>query len=143
MQFKRKRQLLISALFVVWLAYLLRITVFRDGCFSHGLFSGSVEWIPFVYLAKLLRIRYWRYFSYLFFGNLIWFLPVGIFVRLRGGKLRHAFLCGAALSVGIELMQYVLGSGVSEVEDVILNSTGAMIGFLLCPRRRSGCVKHS
>ena len=67
-----KRGGLVLSLFVIWLAALFRITVLRDGCFSHGLCSGRVEWIPFLYLAKLLRIGYYRYFCYLFFGNLIW-----------------------------------------------------------------------
>ena len=32
---------------LLWLAVLLRITVLREGCFSHGLFSGRVEWDAF------------------------------------------------------------------------------------------------
>ena len=132
---------LLPSLFALWLIVLLRITVFRDGCFRHGLFSGRVEWIPFVYLAKLIEVGYWRYFTYLFVGNLIWFVPAGIYVRLHdvrraaeGAPRRHG-LCRAAalgfcLSLGIELAQFVLGSGVTEVEDLILNTIGAVLGWL-------------
>ncbi len=137
---------LLPSLFALWLTVLLRITVFRPGCLTHGLFSGRVEWVPFVYLATLIRVGNWRYFAYLFVGNLIWFVPAGIFVRLHDARRRgknaagptgrsrngpcRAAAFGFALSLGIELSQFVLGSGVTEVEDLILNTTGAVLGWL-------------
>ena len=130
-----KRGGLVLSLFVIWLAALFRITVFRDGCFSHGLCSGRVEWVPFLYLAKLLRIGYYRYFCYLFFGNLIWFVPAALLCLLGVSRLR-AICFAFALSVLIETLQYLLGSGVTEVEDVILNTLGAALGTLLIPRKK-------
>lgn len=124
-----KNPRLLRLLALAWLAVLLRITVFRDGCFSHGLFSGRVEWDAFAYYAKLARVGYWRYFLYLFVGNLIWFAPAGVLVRLRGGKLRQAALAGCCLSLFVETCQYVLGSGVSELDDLILNTAGALLGY--------------
>ena len=126
---------------LVWLIVLFRITVFRNGCFSHGLFSGRVELDAFAFYVKLARIGYWRYFLYLFVGNLIWFVPAGILVRLRGGKLWQAALAGLLLSFFIETTQFLLGSGVSELDDLILNSCGALLGyfgtalFLRIPRK--------
>ena len=121
---------LITFLAIIWLAALFRITVFRPGCFANGLFSGRIEWDAFAYYAKLARIGYWRYFTYLFVGNLLWFAPAGILTRLRGGKLRQAALAGLALSLLIETAQFVLGSGVSELDDLVLNSLGAVLGWL-------------
>ena len=74
------KKTVIQVLAVLWLAALLRLTVFRDGCFSHGLFSGRMEWDAFAYYAKLARVGNWRYFTYLFVGNLVWFAPVGVLV---------------------------------------------------------------
>ena len=116
---------------LLWLAVLLRITVFRNGCFSNGLFSGRIEWDAFAYYAELARRGNWRYFTYLFVGNLIWFAPAGVLVRLRGGKLWQAALAGLGLSLFVETMQFVLGSGVSELDDLILNTLGAVLGFAL------------
>ena len=127
----RLRRWLPWLFFWLYLAVLLRITVFRNGCFSHGLCSGRCEWIPFVYLMKLLFVGNWRYFSYLFFGNLLWFAPLGFFLRQRGRKLAGTVLLGMGLSVLIEAAQFLLGSGVTEVEDVILNTCGAAAGFAL------------
>lgn len=114
---------------VIWLAVLLRLTVFRDGCFSHGLFSGQIELKAFAFYARLLRVHNYRYFAYLFIGNLVWFAPAGFLVRLRNGRLIHALLSGFLLSFAVEAGQYVLGSGVSELDDLILNTLGALLGY--------------
>ena len=123
-----KKILAIAAL--IWLAVLLRITVFRNGCFSNGLFSGWIEWKAFAYYLELVRKGNWGYFIYLFFGNLIWFVPVGVLIRLWGGELWKAVLAGFLLSLSIEIAQFVLGSGVSELDDLILNTLGALLGYL-------------
>lgn len=147
----------------IWLAVLLRLTVFRDDCFSNGLFSGRIEWDAFAYYAKLVRVGYWRYFTYLFVGNLVWFMPVGALIRIReaqrangwqiagaagagdadgrvpslrhrspriqGGCLWKAALWGFLLSLFVETGQFVLGSGISELDDLILNTVGAVLGY--------------
>ena len=115
---------------LLWIAVLLQITVFRNGCFSNGFFSGQVEWNTFAYYMKLVRIGNWRYFSYLFFGNLIWFVPAGILTKLKGGQLWQAVLMGFLLSLSIETAQFVVGSGISELDDLILNTLGALLGYL-------------
>ena len=120
---------LVAAAALVWLAVLLRITVFRNGCFSHGLLSGRLEWDAFAYYAELAQRGNWRYFTYLFVGNLIWFAPAGLLVRLREGRLWQAALAGFLLSLAVETGQFVLGSGVSELDDLILNTAGALLGF--------------
>lgn len=138
-----KKIWLLRMLTALWLAVLLRITVFRNGCFSHGLLSGRVELDAFAYYAELARRGSWRYFCYLFVGNLLWFAPAGVLVRLRGGKLWQAALAGLGLSLLVETLQFVLGSGVSELDDLILNTAGALLGYaaalaLLSVFRRRG-----
>lgn len=113
----------------VWLAVLLRLTVFRDGCFSHGLFTGEIELNAFAFYAQLIRRRSWSYFIYLFGGNIAWFAPAGFLTRLFGGRLPHALAAGFALSLAVEAGQFILGSGVSELDDLILNTLGAVLGY--------------
>ncbi len=125
------KRIIKGILIAAWFAVLFRITVFRPGCFSHGLFSGRLEWDAFAYYAELAARGNWRYFTYLFVGNLLWFLPAGVLVRLRGGKLPQAALAGFLLSLCVETGQFVLGSGVSELDDLILNTLGAVLGCAL------------
>ena len=42
-----------------------------------------------------------------------------------------ALLAGAGLSAAIELMQYLLMTGVTDVDDVLMNVLGALTGWLL------------
>ena len=121
---------LLAFMTILWLAVLFRLTVFRNGCFSNGFFSGRVEWDAFANYLRLARSGNWWNFSYLFFGNLIWFFPVGILIKLRGGRLRRAVLAGFLLSLGSETAQFALGSGISELDDLILNTLGGLLGYL-------------
>ena len=132
-----RKQTVKRILIVIWLAVLFRITVFRDHCFSHGFFSGRIEWDAFAYYLKLAKVGNWRYFAYLFVGNLIWFAPAGVLTRLRGGSLWQAALSGFLLSLVVETGQFLLGSGVSELDDLILNTMGACLGYCLCGLARS------
>ena len=134
-----------TAAAVIWLAVLLRITVFRNGCFGHGLFSGRVEWDAFSFYLELIRAGDWKYFCYLFIGNLVWFAPAGFLVRLYGGRLWMAILAGFCLSLAVEAGQFILGSGVSELDDLILNTLGAVMGYAfgcLTLRRRYPIEKN-
>ena len=119
------------ALFTVYLLILFRITVFRSGWYDHALCSGTVLWVPFQTIFTYLTNGYVRLFLWLFIGNIIWFIPFGAYLRLRGLPFWKTVLLTAALSVLIETLQFVFGSGCTETEDVILNTTGGAIGFAL------------
>jgi len=45
--------------------------------------------------------------------------------------LYQTVLCGFFLSFVIEFLQFMLGTGVSELDDLILNTVGALIGFII------------
>jgi glycopeptide antibiotics resistance protein len=126
---KKAKNTALWVLFILYLLLLLRITVFRSSFGSYPLFShGQILWVPFVSLWKIYQNSV-SYFLYLFLGNLIWFVPFGILYPLLTGKgARTIFYC-FLLSLLIETLQYVFGTGVSEVEDLILNTLGGAIGY--------------
>lgn len=74
-----------------------------------------------------------------FIGNIIMFIPVGILLPLlfkRAKKFLWALLFGFLFTLCIESLQFVLHVvGMSfrefDVDDLILNTFGAMIGFIL------------
>lgn len=114
--------------FWAYLFVLFRITVFRAGWFANGLFSGTVVWVPFQTIFSYLTKGEIPYFVYLFVGNILWFVPFGMYLRLRGLPIWKAILLTAALSTLIELLQFVFGTGCTELEDVLLNTAGGAIG---------------
>ncbi len=128
-----------AVFFVFYLLILLRITVFRSGFGTHPLFlDGTVSVSLFAGYVPLVKGGHWFLFFYLFLGNIIWFVPFGLYLAYAGwpGSLRGILLCGFLLSFFIESMQYVFGTGVSDLDDLVLNSLGAWSGALTGMRLR-------
>ena len=116
-------------IFIIYLAVVLRITVFRSGFDVANAFSGGeINIVPIVDLIKVFLADK-RAFVYLFFGNIIWFVPFGFLLKklTRMTAVKIIFL-GFLLSLFIEVMQFVFGTGVSEIDDLLLNTFGAAVG---------------
>lgn len=74
--------------------------------------------------------------------NIIMFIPFGVLTPALLRPLRHAplcVLCGFSFSVLLELMQLVTERGHCQIDDVVTNTLGTLIGwalFSLIYRRR-------
>lgn len=67
--------------------------------------------------------------------NIAMFIPLGVFLPLAARSLRRWYrmlLMGAGISLGIELLQYILGRGQADIDDLICNTLGAMLGYCCC-----------
>ena len=66
-------------------------------------------------------------------GNVVLFVPLGFLLPAALRSLRRAWptlLVAAALSVLIETTQAILPEHATDIDDVILNTTGAALGYL-------------
>jgi glycopeptide antibiotics resistance protein len=73
-----------------------------------------------------------REFAVNFLGNIVAFMPIGLIpplARPRSTSARHAGLFCLSLSATIELVQYVSGRRVADVDDLILNTLGGLLGY--------------
>lgn len=123
-----KKRIIIDILFVVYILVLLSITVLRSGIGSQELFSGKINIIPFIDLIDTFK-KSPTSFIYLFLGNIIWFVPIGFYLRkMKDCKIITTVAIGFCLSFFIEIMQYIFGTGMSEIDDLILNTIGVLIG---------------
>ena len=82
---------------------------------------------------EILRVKHggpWLRFVLL--GNIAIFAPVGFCLGLlwRGKRWYHALLLGIVGSSMIELIQVFVGR-VSDVDDIMLNTVGTVLGFAL------------
>lgn len=64
-------------------------------------------------------------------GNIVLLIPVGLLVPLvyRNIAWKGAFLVAVAYGLVIEGVQVVLRTGIFDVDDVILNGFGVMVGY--------------
>lgn len=63
--------------------------------------------------------------------NIALFLPIGFLfpVLLRRYSWLWTLLAGTCLSVFIEILQYITVKGVCDINDVLLNSVGTLVGY--------------
>ncbi len=80
-------------------------------------------------------------------GNVIIFIPFGFFMPMAS-KYRSflsTFACGFLLSLGVEIFQLVTKIGSFDVDDLLLNTIGACIGYfgfsICCLIRRKNVAK--
>lgn len=85
---------------------------------------------PFREILRVTQGGPWLWF--VLWGNIGMFSPIGFGLGLlwRGRRWYHALLLGVIFSFGIEFIQIFVGR-VSDVDDIMLNTAGTMIGFVL------------
>lgn len=130
-----RRKLGLRLVFVFYLAALVEITAIRSGA---GLLFwrqphswATVQLIP-LYTTRLeWRAGLWP-FCYHVLGNLGWFVPLGLLGPMVSRRLRSpvwTVAAGALLSAGIEACQWLFASGATDVDDFLLNTAGALLGW--------------
>lgn len=150
-------KLLAVLLFALYMAVLLKILLIRSPAMLMRSGAHAVNLIPFhtiVYYTGIAlhggAIGARQAFANIA-GNVILFLPFGyflpIFIRPLHRGVRIA-LVTAGFSTLIEVSQYLLHVGSSDVDDVILNTLGGIAGFSLLqlisnrkPLTRAGYAK--
>lgn len=116
---------LLNLLFIIYILCLFQVVTFQD---TGGF--GSNNLIPF---KEIFRYNFGsRLFIKNVIGNLVMFIPYGIFVSIytKMDKKLGAFLLIAFASVSIETTQLAIGR-IFDIDDILLNITGGMIGFFI------------
>ncbi|MCR5009653.1 MAG: VanZ family protein [Clostridia bacterium] len=98
--------------------------------FVPGEYSSGVNLVPFRDLIYYTRRRLsWYFWQALL--NIVLFLPYGVFLKIGRRKLWVSALIGFGSSLLIEAVEYITNRGVFDVDDLILNTLGVVIGYLL------------
>ncbi len=136
-------QLLIQSSFFVYVFFVLQLTgyfiLFREVS-SHGWWdkmNHRIEMRDHVNFTPFKTIGIYNTFDKQVIGNFIMLFPLGIYLPLLYRKLRRpsGFLAvlflSFIISVGIEVLQLATSYRSTDIDDVILNTTGACLGFLI------------
>ena len=129
---KGKKEITFWKLSVSAILFCYLIVVFGATLGSRGdLYQGSVNLYPFSAYRKA-----WNSFSITAWRNIIlnilMFVPLGFLLPIFSEKFRKAwktYLVGFMLTLGIECIQYFTGRGILEIDDIIGNTAGTMIGY--------------
>ena len=135
-----KRELALMLLFVNY-AVLIRFSFF-----PLAEINGKIQPLVFDYHRVLpLRINLIPFVQILWFdttkdmlvnliGNVAMFIPTGIIYPLLFRKMNRfwkVFLAGVGLSLTIELLQLPFAVRATDVDDLILNTSGVIIGYII------------
>ena len=125
-----KKKFACLAVFFLYMLALLYITVFRPGIYYS---ERQLNLALFTSLIDTYRNAALGDFLWLFLGNIGWFAPFGFLLPmlLKRKSLVVTTALGFALSFFIETVQFVFHKGVAELDDLILNTSGVVIGYLL------------
>ncbi len=113
--------ILLSILYLLMLYFMLLST------------ENSTKGINFQIFREMAR---YRIGSKLFFhnviGNIVLFVPFGFILSyfIKARKIRHVVIPSFIVSLSAEIIQYQIGRAF-DVDDVILNTMGALIGFMI------------
>ena len=105
--------------------------------------SRGVCLTPFREVVGLLKEKNHSFYFWQIVLNILLFIPFGFMLSCylyTYHRPQHLFLpillSGLFVSVSVELLQYITSRGLTEIDDVINNTAGAMIGWLAYDRMR-------
>ena len=149
---KRQRQtyrLFGKVLFILYIAFLVYFLIFSE---RYGREPGSASYqynlVPFQEIR-----RFWEYRDQLgflpsftnLFGNVLIFIPFGFFFPMasRSRSLALTVFLSFMLSLAVEMGQFITQVGSFDIDDLLLNTLGGLIGYMLYAlSHRVGVNRH-
>jgi glycopeptide antibiotics resistance protein len=140
---KRNSEFFYWFLFLLYLCFLFYFLFFSE---KMGRLMGEqyrYNLVPFREIHRFIKYREivgWRAFFVNVIGNIIAFVPFGMLMPRLSGRMKHWYLVtllALEFSFAVEVVQLVLKLGCFDVDDLILNTAGGLIGYVIyvCTRR--------
>lgn len=132
----KKHRIIWKVLFAVYIFFLLYFLIFSEWYGRSGM-MGEYHYnlVPFREIKRFWNYRYQLGVQSLtnLAGNVIVFMPFGFFGAAASPyrKLGVTIIDGFLLSLLIELFQLVTTVGCFDVDDLFLNTLGAMLGYIV------------
>lgn len=127
-----KTKYFIAVFFVIYLAVLVKLIVFKYPP-SMVFDAADGNYVPFKTIVPYLRGQpTWTVAIYNIGGNIVSFIPLGFFVPVlyhHPPLLKHVLIFAFLLSLALEGIQVFLHAGVFDIDDIILNIFGAIVGY--------------
>lgn len=134
---KIKDRNLLKSIFFIYCLFLITVLFL---CRIHKNEARNLNLIPFDTINRyFLAYKNNNINNFLFYiniiGNLLLFVPMGIFIPLLfKNKIKNFFqffLLSFLIIVLVEIMQFITCTGTADIDDVILNQSGALISYII------------
>lgn len=136
----------IKIFFVIYILFVLKVIIFKypfaqlyaivqtwqKGVVLEGL--GTANFVPFKTIKMYIDYAYKLNSFENLAGNILVFVPFGILfpmVRAKRNCFFDVFLNVFVLVLGIEVFQLFSAFGAFDVDDIILNCFGAILGYII------------
>ncbi|MDF9824073.1 glycopeptide antibiotics resistance protein [Breznakia sp. PF5-3] len=133
--FKHK---IVTFIFVFYLIALLYVTVYREGLFMNTTRVINLEPLTILLWSfeNLLYVDTRSAYLFLLYnvgGNIIWFIPFGLCINyfIKTTNFIKVLCYSFLLSLAIESVQYLCYVGISDIDDLIFNTIGGCIGYVI------------
>lgn len=117
-------------LFIIYLVILVWIILFKSVFSWDDLpHMRSINLIPYgqsmITNGKISVSELWQ--------NVVAFVPLGIYLGMIGskGRIWKKIVIAALVSLILEVLQYILAVGASDITDIINNTIGGVIGIII------------
>ncbi|MDE6519940.1 MAG: VanZ family protein [Ruminococcus sp.] len=121
--------------FIVYIIGVLSLTfIVRETMILRTPDNRGVILEPFREIDAMLHQPNHFFWFMQIFLNILLFIPFGFLLPIISERFRSLWLTtltGFIFSAWIETMQYITGRGLTEVDDVINNTAGALVGYIL------------
>lgn len=125
--------------FIAYLFVLVYFLFFAEafGRSSHTSFERGYNLIPFLEIRRFWihrkKLGFWSFLINIA-GNVLAFVPFGFFHPIIGryrGSFAKTVAAGMVFSFSVEAIQFIINVGSFDIDDIILNTAGCTIGYLL------------
>ena len=121
-----------SIFLIVYIRYLVYL-VFLSPYYGRGYLHRSYNFIPFKTIIEYTFFSHNLNISVVnIVGNILAFVPMGFLVPIvfsKANSLKNIVIIVLIATNCIEIIQFISGVGTCDVDDVILNLIGGIIGF--------------
>ncbi len=123
---KSKKQSLVIGLMAAYLILVLSSTVLSRTTTEH-----YYELMPFWSYIEIYKGQ--RFLLYENILNVLMLMPVGILLAIGFDiRKKHVVVTGVMISLTIEVLQLLTKRGLFEFDDILHNSIGCLIGYVVC-----------
>ncbi len=124
----KKKSSLTFYLTIIYLTLMIWIIFFKMSSLSE---LGSLDLHRKINLIPFHYDSFHGYNRLEIIYNFLIFIPLGLYFKMLNFNIFQSILYGFSISLSFETLQFIFGLGVSDITDIITNSSGVIFGIVL------------